>query len=565
MRLTRLRIRNFRNLPALDAALSSNLVVVGENRSGKTNFIQALRLVLDPSIPYGERRLTSADFWDGLSGGAANYDPMRALETIEISVDIGDFERETRMVAALMGGLTSTSPMEARLTYRWAPDPTRDNAYSDGVFFGSDGSWQRVGQDLREEIFVAYVHALRDVEGDIRSWRRSPLRGLLNRSAERSEPADLAGIEAALAGANAAVQTLPELNDLVQRVDAQMRSMVGDRQSVSPSLRAAPQEPLEIVRSMQMYVDGASARPLATASLGSQNVIYFSLLQLGFAEQLTLLEVSHTMLLAEEPEAHLHPHVQRSVLESLSMATPSSSIVVTTHSPHVASAVDARNLLRLKASQTGTTAFASNSAILSDREWDDMNRYLDATRAEMVFASRVLFVEGFGEQVLVPVFAAAAGIDLDKQGISVCSVHGTHFLSYVRFCEALGIPWAVLTDGDIDRAGVRTGDARASGLAVAIQAGSHPEALGIFTGPDSLEIDLYSLNRTAVEAVLAEMGNSNTPSRIASWAGAPTKKQLNDEIETCGGKGRFAQRLATQTPVTPPHILEALNYLVRQS
>lgn len=564
MRLIRLRTRNFRNLPDLDAALSSNLVVVGENRSGKTNFIQALRLVLDPSISYGERHLTSADFWDGLAGGAASYDPMRALETIEISVDIGDFEHETRIVAALSGGMTSMTPMEARLTYRWAPDPTRDNAYSDGVYFGSDGSWTRVGQDLREEIFVAYVHALRDVEGDIRSWRRSPLRGLLNRSAERSSPADLAAIETTLASANSAVQSLPELNDLMRRVDDQMQAMVGGRQSVSPSLRAAPQEPLEIVRSMQMYVDGASARPLGTASLGSQNVIYFSLLQIGFAEQLALREVSHTMLLAEEPEAHLHPHVQRSVLESLSITTPTSSTIVTTHSPHVASAVDARNLLRLKAGTSGTAAFSSNSATLSAQEWDDMNRYLDATRAEMVFASRVLLVEGFGEQVLLPVFAESAGIDLDKEGISVCSIHGTHFLSYVRFCEALGIPWAVLTDGDVNSAGDRAGDARAVALAHSIDPATPPEGLGIFTGPDSLEIDLFAMNRATLEAVLLEMGNANTATRVESWNGAPTKEQLNAEISICGGKGRFAQRLATRPLTAPSHILGALDYLVAQ-
>lgn len=64
-------------------------------------------------------------------------------------------------------------------------------------------------------------------------------------------------------------------------------------------------------------------------------------------------------------------------------------------------------------------------------------RYLDATRAELVFARRVLLVEGFAEQVLVPRLAQTIGFDLDKLGISVCAIHGTHFSSYVKFCEAL--------------------------------------------------------------------------------------------------------------------------------
>lgn len=49
MRLSRIKIENFRNYSALDVALASNIVVVGENRVGKSNLIYALRLVFDPA------------------------------------------------------------------------------------------------------------------------------------------------------------------------------------------------------------------------------------------------------------------------------------------------------------------------------------------------------------------------------------------------------------------------------------------------------------------------------------------------------------------------------------
>ena len=77
-----------------------------------------------------------------------------------------------------------------------------------------------------------------------------------------------------------------------------------------------------------------------------------------------------------------------------------------------------------------------------------------------MFARRVLLVEGYAEQVLIPALAKAHAIDLDKLGISVCAIHGTHFASYTRFCDALDIPWAVITDRDkVDKDGVSDRDA----------------------------------------------------------------------------------------------------------
>ncbi|MFF1877498.1 AAA family ATPase [Leifsonia sp. NPDC058230] len=60
MRVARLQIKNFGNPPNLDVALGRNSVVVGENKSGKSSLVRALRLVLDPTLSATERRLTAA-------------------------------------------------------------------------------------------------------------------------------------------------------------------------------------------------------------------------------------------------------------------------------------------------------------------------------------------------------------------------------------------------------------------------------------------------------------------------------------------------------------------------
>lgn len=71
MRLSRLCVRNFRNFANVDIALSGNVVLLGENRVGKSNLLYAIRLVLDPTLPDSARQLKLTDFWDGCVSTAA--------------------------------------------------------------------------------------------------------------------------------------------------------------------------------------------------------------------------------------------------------------------------------------------------------------------------------------------------------------------------------------------------------------------------------------------------------------------------------------------------------------
>lgn len=64
MYLSKLRIRNFRNFKIAEIPLTGNVVLLGENRVGKSNLLQAIRLVIDPTLPDSgiscSRHLTAA-------------------------------------------------------------------------------------------------------------------------------------------------------------------------------------------------------------------------------------------------------------------------------------------------------------------------------------------------------------------------------------------------------------------------------------------------------------------------------------------------------------------------
>lgn len=65
MRLKNLKINNFRNFESIDIPLSSNIVLLGENRVGKSNLLFAMRLVIDQTLSDSARQLKISDFWDG--------------------------------------------------------------------------------------------------------------------------------------------------------------------------------------------------------------------------------------------------------------------------------------------------------------------------------------------------------------------------------------------------------------------------------------------------------------------------------------------------------------------
>ena len=99
MRIERLHVQNFRNLADIDIRLDPGSVIVGENRSGKSNLIHALRLVLDTSLSIADRQLDRDDFWDGLSDGSEDWDPLAAGHVIEVSIDIVGFADNARALS----------------------------------------------------------------------------------------------------------------------------------------------------------------------------------------------------------------------------------------------------------------------------------------------------------------------------------------------------------------------------------------------------------------------------------------------------------------------------------
>ncbi|WP_410633769.1 ATP-dependent nuclease [Amycolatopsis sp. cmx-4-83] len=565
MHIERLSVKNFRNLEDVEIFLRPGTVVVGANRAGKSNLVHALRLVLDGSLSHADRQLGREDFW---AAPGTDRDPMALGEVVEASIDIVDFEHEPQLLAALGDALLGEVPLRARLTYRFAPIDdgvaTAVPRYR-GAVYGGDQRERPLPSDVRSTIYLLFLHALRDVEADIRNWRRSPLRALLQAAASAAEEEDLDDVRKSMRDANARLNELEVIRDLSRNIGGRLTDMVGDAQAIETELAAAPEDPLKLIRNMRLFVDGDAHRTLTSASLGTLNVLYLALQELGLdSRTYGESDIAHVVTAIEEPEAHLHPHLQRLIFRRLlaTRARPS-TVLVTTQSPYIASVADPRSLVVLRDVDGRTVAASAHRADLDEAGWDDIARYLDATKAELVFARRVLLVEGFAEQVLMPVLARAIGIDLDKEGITVCAIHGTHFTPFVRFCDALELPWAIVTDGDVDKAAPYRGISRVGRIVAA----TRPEhRAGFFIGDHTFEHDLIAMVPENVEpslSALASLCAEPSAAVVASWNGLdPGPESFLGMIDSAGGKGRYAQRLALYGVQPPPYIERALRHLV---
>jgi predicted ATP-dependent endonuclease of OLD family len=449
--------------------------LIGENASGKTNALFALRLLLDDTLSRNATRLRETDFcralgnWHGhwiiISLDFEEVDPSEGCQLLKHETghmdesnagtftlyfrpklevrnrlfQMTDDDTDHPAIQEYLDGLT-VDDYEPVLTGRARANFLNDGVYSQLVGDFENYSFPNPNDDDQEllgvrmgtihsEITCTFAQALRDVIADLRGYRSNPLLALLRGTESTIQIEDAARIINTVAQLNTDISALPEIKRIATGVQKTLHSTVGQTYSPSVSIESALPDRLEkILQRLSVTVGddaGSGYRgDLVEQSLGGANLIYLALKLLEYELKLSSDKVAH-FLLIEEPEAHIHTHIQKTLFERQS--TKRTQVIVSTHSTHISSAAKIGSV-NVFAKRMDHAEVYQPAAGLSDLAAGRVERYLDAVRSTLLFAKGVILVEGEAELVMIPeMIRATLGMSLDEMGISVIAMNSAFF------------------------------------------------------------------------------------------------------------------------------------------
>jgi putative ATP-dependent endonuclease of OLD family len=453
MYLSNLKLWNFRKFgskdfdiesPDLDLDFNKNLnVLIGENDSGKTAIIDAVKIVLK-THSYEWIRVTEDDFYDD-------------SDRFRIELKFKDLKpEEAKYFTEWLSWEGEKDEAEPLLKVNYDVSKNEERILPTDIRAGSDKEGYPLNSEARHYLKTTYLKTtylkpLRDAQSELIPKRYSRLSQILKghdifKDEEKNE------LYKKFKDFNEDISSYfdkPE-NKKSENKGYQVKEVIDDfihgfyDKNSESEFRTSEANLRSILETLELTISDVE-----NPGLGTLNRLFMAV------ELLHLKRDSWPGLklgLIEELEAHLHPQVQMKVIEKL-QDNDDIQLILTTHSPNLASKIKLNNLIIC--TNDNVFPMGSDYTELDEKDYIFLEKFLDVTKSNLFFAKGVILVEGWSEEILIPTLAKEIGYDLTENEVSVINVGNVGFDHYYKIFlrkdnpDAMNVRVSVVNDVDV--------------------------------------------------------------------------------------------------------------------
>lgn len=504
MYISKVSLVNYRNFANAYFNFNKGInTVIGENGSGKTNVFKAIRLLLEDASLQFAYKLTEGDFNRTLDKGrwkghwiiiSIEFDELNDEEAIQSLFIHGtgiaeadyvekatynlffrpkaDIRQKLSELAngdkvglqAILDDINILDNYETFFTGKSTADFNDPEVYKElvgdfeNVVFPSSIDASKFGSKIPHQLSVAkevsftFIQALRDVVSDFHNNRTNPLLTLLKNKSGEIKDTDYQPISNLVKDLNKSIEELPDVQTIREDIKTTIQDAVGLTYSPSSlSIKSSvPDEAEKLLQSLKLFIGEPGEEyegGIHELSLGGANLIFLTLKLLEFKYRKSKNTFAN-FLIIEEPEAHIHNHIQKTLFDKLDYGD--TQIIYSTHSTQISEVSNVENI-NILAKKLNYAEVYQPSTGLGEENINQVQRYLDAVRTNLLFAKGVILVEGDAEEILIPIMVKKVfGISLDELGISLINIRSTGFENVAQLFhyDRIQRKCAILTDLD---------------------------------------------------------------------------------------------------------------------
>lgn len=351
---------------------------------------------------------------------------------------------------------------------------------------------------IKKHINLLFLDAVRDVKNDFYSGYNSLVSQLFRSSVQNNKKYQISKeITDAFKGLKSDT-SIPETFKMIQNIEGRLQNdktnFLTNKGHINIGTPKVTMENIGRYFNFLINLDEDLKKELEMeiAGLGYQNLAYISAIFALFELKKEIfindsdekIKIIYNLLLIEEPEAHLDVQNQKFLHTQIEKKTEMISeinkelkqedgedkkffiltqVIQTSHSTHLTSKADLKNVVVMQKNHKKTRAINIDNLLKQDQETYKHKRrilkqYLDATRSALLFAKKVILVEGLSEKYVLGTILnfylnktnQVKNTDIDSEGIEIVEVGGKNFSPFTSLYGKEGINNKCLSfrDGD---------------------------------------------------------------------------------------------------------------------